>query len=371
MKRCVKLSMYLIGSVVGAGFASGKELTAFLGENGLNVYSALFCSLLIFVCCFVFLKAGSITGAGDFRAANKMIAPKIHSILDVFVVFNALIVLAAMLAGVNEIGNRFFNLGCVYSITAVIVVSVIVAGGKARIMNGGFVMTLFVIAIIIAVSAQNVSGEISAFDGTVRIVSCVCYVAMNALPASGVMLSEKDLKTTECFIVSLITSVTIGVLIFFLGYAIKCVGCESAEMPILVLSERLGDVAFFFAVVLLLLSILTTMLTVVSEISTFLNEYFGKACSLTVACSGGLTLSLFGFEKVVEVFYPMTGVVGLIYVAVTIKYLASFGIDIFFDKRNNKIHNGGKCAKNNGGHHNKIELENLSSENDKITETGI
>lgn len=371
MKRSIKLSMYLIGSIVGAGFASGKELVAFLGAEGLNVYSALFCFILIFICCFVFLKAGSITKAGNFSAANIMIAPKLHSFFDVCVVFNAFIVLAAMMAGISEVGNRFFNLGCLYSILAAVVVAVIVAGGKGRVVNGSFVMVFFVIAIIIAVSSQNISAGISVLDGKVRVSSCVCYVAMNMLLASGVMLSEKDLKTSECFIVSVITSVIIGILVFILGYAIKCAGCENSEMPILVLAERLGDVAYFFAVALLLLSILTTMLTVVNEISTFLSVYFGKTYSLIISCIVGLIISFLGFEKVVESFYPIIGVIGLAYLIVTLKYLTPFAVNVFFKKSNDKIHNSGKNAKNNGGHHNKIKFKNLASENNKISKSGV
>lgn len=346
MKKCLKISAYLLGSIIGAGFASGKEIVAFLGNDGLNFYSALLCAAAIFVCCFVFLKAGSIIKGGNFGKTNAVISPRLHGFFDVCVIFNGLIILSAMIAAVTEIGNGIYPLGHFYAFVVLAGVIVITRKGRTRIMNGSFVMMFFIVAIIIAVSVENFSSGQNAFEGRINAVSCLCYVAMNMLLSAGVMLSEKDLDTKSCVFVSAVVAVVLGTLIFTLGYSIRCAGCEDSDMPVFVLSARLGEIAYWMSVVLVLLSVVTTMLTVMNEISVFLSDYTDKTFAMIITACSGFAISLFGFEKVVESFYPLIGLAGMLYFIVTVKYLAPFAFNIFFRKRDNKVHKRGKKAKN-------------------------
>lgn len=348
MKKCLLLSFYLVGSIIGAGFASGKELIAFLGKGGINIFSSLFCAALVFIFCFVFLSVGRKTRSGNFSACNLVIAPKLHGVFDVCVVFNGLIVLSAMFAAINEIGGYFFSAGWLYSLLAAVIVVVIAIRGRQRVISSSFVMVFFVVAIIIAVSVQNFSAGIPTAQFCIRVWPCIIYVAMNALLASGVMLSEKNLSARECVIVSLITALIVGTLIFVLGFAITCVGCEDATMPIFELAARLGDVAYAFCVILLILSIFTTMLSIVNELSRFFECYCSRLLSMIIICGAAIMVSLFGFDKVVENFYPVIGIIGIVYFVVALKYLISSSIDELLDKRNRKIHNCGKKAKNHG-----------------------
>ena len=229
----------------------------------------------------------------------------------------------------------------------------------------------FVVAIIIAVSVENFSSGEGVFDGKVSVFSCLGYVATNTILSAGVMVSEKTLKIRECAVIALISSLVFGGLIFMLGYAIRCAGCENVPMPIFALSARLGKVAYYASVLLVLLSVTATSLAIAGEIAEFFSEYAEKTFSLTVIFSLALTVSLFGFERVVEKFYPIIGVFGAIYFFVAAKFSAAFALNALFDKRNDKIHKGGKKTEDDGGHHDEIELKNLSAENNQVSQTCV
>ena len=371
MKKCLKIAAYVAASVIGAGFTCGKEIVAFLGSDGLNLWNAVICFLLFFVCSFVFLSVGAITKAGNFGKANKIIAPRLHGLFDVCAVFNGIIVLSAMLAAVNGIGSSVYPLGIAYGAVFSCLMVLLARKGKSRVMSGSFFLMFFVVAIIIAVSVENFSSGQNVFDGKISVFSCIGYVAMNTVLSAGVMVSEKTLSIRECAVVALISSLVFGGLIFMLGYALRCAGCENAPMPIFALSARLGKIAYYASVLLVLLSVTATSLTISGEIAEFFSEYAEKTFSLTVIFLVSLIVSLFGFERVVEKFYPIIGVFGAVYFLAAVKFSAPFAFNALFDKGNNEIHYRGKKTKNDGGHHDEVELKNLPAEDDKVSQSCV
>lgn len=371
MKKCLKIAAYIASSVIGAGFTCGKEIVAFLGGDGLNVWNAVICFLSFFVCSFVFLLVGAITNAGNFGKVNNIIAPRLCGLFDILTVFNGIIVLSAMLAVVNGIGSSVCSLGIFCGAAFSCLIVLLARKGKSRVMSGSFFLMFFVVAIIIAVSVENFSSGQNIFDGKVKVFSSLSYVAMNTVLSAGVMVSEKSLRIKECAVVALISSLVFGGLIFMLGYAIRCAGCENTPIPIFALSARLGKFAYYASVLLVLLSVTATSLTISGEIAEFFSEYAEKTFSLTVIFLVAPMISLFGFERVVEIFYPMISVFGAIYFFVAVKFLAAFAFNALFYKRNDKIHYRRKKTKNDGGHHDEIELKNLSAEDDKITESCV
>ena len=52
--------MLVVGTVIGAGFASGREIVAFFGVTP-SPWVALLCAAITFVMCAVFLLVGETT----------------------------------------------------------------------------------------------------------------------------------------------------------------------------------------------------------------------------------------------------------------------------------------------------------------------
>ncbi len=342
MIKCLKISAYLLGAIIGAGFASGKEIVSFLGKDGLGIGNAVVCAIFVFVLCGSFLLSAHFAGGGGFSAVNKTLFPRMHCFFDICVAFNALIVLSAMTAVVTEIGNNFYPLKQIYSVVFLLFVVFIVYKGQTWVLNGSYIMMFFIVAVIIAVSTENFSSGESILEQRFSVKNCFSYISMNMFLSAGAMLSHNRLSKRQRVAVAGIVAVCVGALIFTLAFAIRCAGCEGENIPIFALSSRLGKIAYYLSVVLLILSAITTSTAAVSEVSHFLSPVTGKKTALSVAVIAGFTLSLFGFEKVVEQFYPVIGILGGIYFIFVFKYLAVALFNKFFHKRNGKVHDGGK-----------------------------
>lgn len=94
MIKCLKISAYLLGAIIGAGFASGKEIVSFLGKDGLGIGNAVVCAIFVFVLCGSFLLAAHFAGSGGFSVVNKTLFPAYALFFCMCSCVNALIVLS-------------------------------------------------------------------------------------------------------------------------------------------------------------------------------------------------------------------------------------------------------------------------------------
>lgn len=349
MVKCLKISACLLGAIIGAGFASGREIVAFFTVSGLNFLSALICCLVSFLFCFVFLRVGSIVKGKTLIEVNKIISPKFSPLFSVAIILNSFIVLSAMTAGVTEIGNDLCGFGFILTAVVFVIVSVLSSKGRKGVLKGGLILVLLMVALVLFIGINGGAFKVEFSTLSVKPTRVILYVAMNMLLAAGVSVVDNNLTAKQCFFVAALTSVAIGVLAYILATVIRRNGVSESEMPILDLAFRMGKVEYYAAVLLLLLSIITTMLTCLCDVVEFLDGYIScRALSIFVTLSISLIVSLIGFSDVIALFYPVIGIIGVLYFALCFVKLFSPAFYKLFHKRNREVHKRGKQAKNHG-----------------------
>lgn len=120
--------MLVIGTVIGAGFASGREIVAFFGVTP-SPWVALLCAAITFVMCAVFLLVGKKAEARDIGEVNARLAGRADNILNLVMLFNSAISLAAMLAGFDSLFSAFCPIKPLYSIIFAAISVLIVTKG--------------------------------------------------------------------------------------------------------------------------------------------------------------------------------------------------------------------------------------------------
>ena len=138
MAKIFRISFYIVGAIIGAGFASGKEIIVFFKESGLNYLSVFYVALLIFGFCLVFLSVGSKINSTSIVKVNQALGGKLSNLFNLLTVFNCVIVLSAMLGGVNEIGSQIFKSGVVCSVAIALLSGVMVYSGRKSMQVGGW-----------------------------------------------------------------------------------------------------------------------------------------------------------------------------------------------------------------------------------------
>lgn len=335
--------MLIIGTMIGAGFCSGREIVSFFGE-GVSVFAALLCGVSIFFVCVLFLTIGSKIGEKSFDKVNAVIMGKYHFLADVFLLLNNLIVLSAMIAGLNSLLKPIVPIP-VFGVAAAVLCAVIASKGAKGLLNCNFFVVPIIIAVI-AVTCFASFGEgmlnVSAGRFGLRIFPVsVMYVSMNMMLASTVLTTLGKLSRKQILLGSFIAAAFITALLALIITAINCTGNYSSEMPVLEIAGEFGNLLYVLLAVVIGISIFTTMLTAVGGITGYLKDKTGgNVFNSAVTVIAGTVMSFLGFTRVVSLFYPLVGVIGIAYIILCIKYVRKHGIGFGKSKR---FCNRGKC----------------------------
>lgn len=311
--------MLIVGTVIGAGFCSGREIVSFFG-SGISVFVAPICGLFLFSACVLFLSVGSRVRERSFDKVNEAVLGKFHLVADLFLLLNNLIVLSAMIAGINSLCRPITSIP-VFGILLSVVCAVISSRGAKGLLDANFLVVPVIIISLVSVCVVGIESDmISASLGVFRlrnIPMAAVYISMNMILASTVLTTTVPLGKKEILWGSGIAAACITVLLFLLITALNCTGSYSAEMPILEISATVGRWLYLLLCGVIGISIFTTMLTAVGGLCSYLDSKTKskKFNAAAVVLAGG-SLSFFGFTRVVDLFYPLVGLFGIFYIVV-------------------------------------------------------
>lgn len=316
MKKVIGMTMLFIGTLIGAGFASGRELVQFFG--GFNIASALFicfAGLIFYLVCMLFLRTGSLLRArGD---APSALFGRAGIFFDLIINLNYFIVIAAMLSGVDAaLGLRL----PIASLICAVLTIIVVLTGINGIVRFSVYLVPAIIVFILIISIVNIGdlGPSEDVDISHLFVSAISYASMNMLLAFGV-LSEVELTSKHARIGSAAGTFAIVVLMILLCYAMTSSGALNAIMPVLFISKH--PAVRVLAIIILLLAIFSTLISAAYPVARWGERLTGKKkISAIAAVACGYLLSLIGFDKIVGFFYPITGIIGLILICAAILY---------------------------------------------------
>lgn len=286
--------------MIGAGFASGREISLYFASSNIFtlIIGAAFCGLF----CFIFAEVGRISGGTPLQYT---LGEKYGGMAESVIRLTNIVTFCAMLAACEYVIKVLIgtNGGTVFS--AVLCLLVIFLGEeKMKTINA---VSLPLIVILIAVILFK-SGEGVPDFKEFRLLSPIMYASMNIL-SSGYLIASMSKDNTPSDSVK--TSVITTLILTFLMVAIYISIQKSFDkvMPLLHVAENLG--LKIAACLLLYLSIFTTLT------GSLLIASKKKTRPALLITSLSLVVASFGFQRLVDFFYPIIGVIGAILTAVT------------------------------------------------------
>ena len=280
-----------MGSVVGAGFATGQEVSLFFGKDG--VWGLFLSALFMAVCAFSFLQAG---------ARGRRLPSRVKTIADGVVSLSSFAVYAAMIAAAEEVlfgltGQRGFS---VFLAVGMIFLS----GERTEALSALNLLAVpMMTAIVVLVGARAGKGVSGGFHP----IAALCYGGMNLLFSGALLMKEGENATfRERVGASLVSGAVIFLMLYFMR---RCVS-DGGDMPFLIAAHRdgLGKVAQ----ISLLLAIVTTMASCAYLSTDGLIKLSGDrvfAAGVVTVC--GILISGFGFARIVKTTYPVVSYLGL------------------------------------------------------------
>lgn len=346
--------MVCVGAIIGAGFASGKELVSFFGDNGF--WALLFVpivAVLFFWCFYLFSKLGKSIKPKSISDMTKRIFGKAHMVVDFSFILCTFITLASMLAGCDSIGAIAFGDGynfCYISIiTALIVVALLSVGLKWIYKVNNYVLPVILVSMAVIIigffasgTKASVSPEYISVKPFASCLSCFLYVGMNIF-TNIFIIAKSSLYLNKKQIV-LASALTSAVLCIFVSVILTCIFCAGdkvflSDMPMVSVAYSISGFLGSIYSIVLWLAIFTTICLAGYSIQMWLNNYIKNnfLCGV-ITITIGFVFSRFGFSTIVNIFYPLEGIFALVMIIYcTIYYLKNL--------KTNKINNQLKLQK--------------------------
>lgn len=331
--KIFEIAAVFIGTIVGAGLASGKEITQFFTSFGLkSFFGILFCGLFYILMGLIISKISINNNLNSYSDVLKLISPnflgKITGVITtLFLISSASIILA----GSGALINQFFGIPNIIGSLIMFIFSYIflLRGTKGLIEINSFIVPslLFTITLIIILyflfAKDSISfNAISSFEPPKKgiITSTILYAGYNTLCCSGVLVPLSNETNNSK---NMIYGITLGALgLTLLSSIINLLLLANQpyiynlEIPLLLVAQRFGTIIQALLLVIILLEMFSTEVSDVYSISKTLEQSFniefkkGIFIILTIA----LLISQIGFSNLISKLYPMFGILSLIFI---------------------------------------------------------
>lgn len=317
MKKAFKTAALYVGTAIGAGFSSGREIALFFGDaSPVNVaISSVFMSLL----CALFLVAG-----------KQKIMPK-GALVKLGVFLAASISLCAMLAGGDFITYSMTGIPLAFGLAMILLAGLIVVLGieKIRLLNA-ILVPLIVLTIALVFAKLQTPIHTLPFS----IAKPIMYSGLDVL-LGGIIVSEEGENLTYKEII--MSCVLICVFMFGMLYMLQTIVLSDQNaslMPVLAVSDKLN--VKWACGVLIAAAIFTTLVSSLKIVSDCVRDFSSKFAFSRALCKDenkslavfgclvvAYPLSFFGFDNIVDNLYPFNSVCGVALTClVLVKYLA-------------------------------------------------
>ena len=311
-----------VGTLVGAGFASGQEIKSYFTDYGVyGIAGYCFASFLIF---FLGKKIMLMCKKNNVDSYDKLISLLSKNVLgkmfDFFITVFLIGTLTTMSAGMGTMLKQVFGIPIWLGSLGLLLFSiVIVKKGINEISKVNVLIVPILILVTIIISITSYKGfEISVIKDISIIrsgFSAILYVAYNiimsisVLPALALAADEKAIKNGTMWS---------GIIIGFLGLLISfaLMGnydiIQNVEIPLVVIADKYVG----FYIITFILEVFSTAVSSLYGVYSRINKN-NKVLYIVALCS--YCFSLFGFSNLVTYLYGVMGIIGIFMIFVLCK----------------------------------------------------
>ncbi|MGL5765533.1 MAG: YkvI family membrane protein [Sarcina sp.] len=339
-KQVFQIATIFIGTIVGAGLASGKEITEFFTTYGIrSVFGILFTGLFYILLCSIISKLSIEHKLNSYGEVINLVSPNIFGkftgiITTLYLMCSASIILA----GSGAIINQFFGIPKIVGtlIMAIIAILILLRGTNGLVeINGIIVPSLvFVISTLtilyVFFSGENLNPlEILRTESNTAngwIISTILYAGYNVLCCTGVIVpistkygNRKTMFKGICLGAGILTMLCIAINLMLL---VNQPYIYEYEIPLLYVADRFGKPIQVMLLAIILAEMFSTEVSDVYSIGQTLKQTFKidfKKAVIGIILVA-LPISQIGFSNLIETIYPIFGCLSLIFIFQCFKF---------------------------------------------------
>lgn len=329
----LKISAVFIGTIIGAGLASGQEILQFFSLHGkVSFLGILICCLLyiVFSCIIVYLCYKH-----KFRSYNDMVVfvlgKKFGRVTDIFLTFFIFAGNTIMISGGGAMLNEFLGLNKAVGIILMAALSFIVTSlsTKGLIATNLIVVpisTLMILLIGIFTLKQNPESInyiiTSSFPQSKDsfLISAILYASFNLILATGVICPmTREIKSMKKFIIGCIVGgIVLTILTLSANFAILTYypGSFYSEIPTLYIGKTFGTLFVLLLTCIIWLEMFSTEISNLYSLGKRMEGSFklSYTTSVLIIILISIPVSFAGFSNLIRILYPPFGAVSFIFI---------------------------------------------------------
>lgn len=326
----IKVGAVYIGTVVGAGFASGQEILQFFGYFGLWGIAGLILATFLFglLGSKVMLLAYRIR-ADSYRVIEAVGGRRLGLLLNIVITFFLFGILVAMVAGTGAVFEQEFQLPQSIGLAIMAgLAGITVIAGLNRVIDAiSFVVPLLIIAVLgvglyllfsAPINLTWSSPQSAAFPrwylSGLAYVSYNLTLAVPLLAPMGVLTKPPSLKKG-----AFLGALGLGTcaLVILLTLLAGAPAVTTFEIPMLIVAGKVSPVVRLIYTLVLVAEVYTTAISslygFVSRLVSIDGPWFKPFTIITV--TGAFFGGQMGFSQIVATVYPAMGLAGFIFIA--------------------------------------------------------
>ncbi|HHW23010.1 MAG TPA: hypothetical protein GXX26_09050 [Clostridiaceae bacterium] len=329
-----------IGTIVGAGFASGQEIFQFFVSFGIWGVAGLITITVLFIYFgYIIMELGwKLDASSHLPIVAKVGGRILGSFSDMVITFFLFGALTAMIAGSGALFHQEFGLHPMLGSFFMALITVItVLGGFNSIINSistiapFLVLSALFVSIFSILSAPSLTGiDTRSIEKPVMLRnwlwSAILYISYNIVPSISILgplgreTQNRKIIRKGAIIGGL--GLGIGATSIFMTLFINAETVKNLEVPMIMIARRISPVVQVLYSVVLLAEIYTSAVgDLYGFASRICNMKTKKATFVILICSVlAFSASLAGFSNLVRYLYPSVGYCGVLTLICLIYY---------------------------------------------------
>lgn len=329
MKNVIKIEMVILGTLIGAGFASGREIYLFFSRYGeYGKLGIILSGIITGVIVYQTLKITKEKEIKDYSNLLKTINPKwkkTNKLMGLIVNAFLLISFYIMVAGFSAYIKQTFEIPTyISSVFFVLFCYLIFRKSLQGMMKINAILVPFLLILICYLGAKNIPYLLennSCFEvQNIKkgwLFSSILYASYNSIILIPVLVTMKDYLKTKKQIkyISLITIASIITLSFCIHGLLQKgqFFISELELPLIEITLQFGKIFRYLYGFVIIASIFTSAISTgysfLKNVSKTTKIYNRNLLLITLT---SIAISNIGFSNLVEFLYPLFGILGMV-----------------------------------------------------------
>jgi len=316
----LKWMFLIIGTTIGAGYASGRELWQFFGhESGLAIVMyTVFFTVSIAVIMHVSHKHQSTHYLPVLR---EIVGKRLTRFYDVMIFIYLYTTTAVMISGSGATGQAFnFPYWWGICIMVIVLIAVFWKGINQLLLVNQLILPLLIIGLLYILVKFTIDQDLHLFSHwheQRNWAAAFPFTALNILPLIAVLgaIGNKVKSKQEIIIASVGSGLILGVVSYIYNSSLIQISDEILlyEIPLFAILSNYSFEILIYMSILLWFAIFTTAASGVLGIVTRFGDSFKQPMGILVIITilTMLPITAFGFSTLIQYIYPFYGILNL------------------------------------------------------------